>query len=219
VVIAIFHLIFGGLALLGMICGGVLIAASVSMMANMPKPAGQPAPPDPFEEYKYLNDHLPGYYAYLGGTGVIAVVASIVLVVAGIGLLKMRPWARVASIVYGVAEIVIGLGSLVYNLVFVAPLSVDYQAEVSKRTPGAPSLGSGWTYGMTIVAFLIGAAYPVAVLICMYLPRVRAAFARAAHPQGEVDERYAEEADDRPDILDRPADREERIRPPEEGES
>jgi hypothetical protein len=49
----------------------------------------------------------------------------------------------------------------------------------------------------------------------MYLPSVRAAFARASLPEGADDDRYADDLDEQPDILDAREGPDERIRPPE----
>jgi hypothetical protein len=180
------------------------MVGAASLQANLPAPPGQP-PPDPMEEYKYINDHLPGYYVCVTGTMLFSFLGSALLVIAGIGLLKMRRWARSVSIGYAIVDILVTIASSVYTIVLVNPLAVEHQAEVSKRTPGVPSPGPGFTYSVTILTFITSVAYPVAILICMYLPRVRAAFARAARPEGEEDDRYPDEEDDRPDILDRPA--------------
>lgn len=52
------------------------------------------------------NDHQAAMIVLLGGIALLAVVAvSVPSIVAGIGLLKFRPWARVLSIVLSVIHL------------------------------------------------------------------------------------------------------------------
>jgi hypothetical protein len=216
-VFGILNIIFGAIALLIVVCGGVATFAIAQV--NMPGPGN---PPNPIKDMlEYMDKHAPLYTPYLIGEIIIGLIMAIILVVSGIGLLKVRPWARWLSIGYAAVRLVLILVGLVLAIMIFNPVLADWQADYNKRTvpagnPPPPSFSSG---AMNDVAAAFGsilsAAYSIALLAVMFLPQVRAAFARAASPESD-DDRFADEDDDRPDLLDRRADPDERIRPPKD---
>jgi hypothetical protein len=216
-VFGILNIIFGGLALLGAVCGGVLTFAIAQV--NVPGPGN---PPNPIKDMlEYMDKHAPLYTPYLIAEIVIGLIMAVVLIVSGIGLLKVRPWARWTSVGYAAVRLVLIVVGLVLAIMVFNPVLADWQADYNKRsvpagTPPPPSFSSGATNNVA-AAFgsILGAAYSISLLVVMFLPNVRAAFARAALPEGE-DDRYDDEADDRPDMLDRRGDPDERLRPSDE---
>jgi hypothetical protein len=109
---------------------------------------------------------------------VIGAVASVGLLAAGIGLLMMKNWARVLSLVYGVYAILSGVVGMVLTVVLLCKPLLDT---------------AGKHHGPEIVAAIAGAIggtvggcisliYPILLIIFMTRPRVVAAFKTPSLP-------------------------------------
>jgi hypothetical protein len=103
---------------------------------------------------------------------VAGLVASGVLFASGIGLLRMRPWARIAAIGYAAYALVTTLAGLVVNWLYVLrPMMEQFQQQ---RGPEATGAMIGAIAG--IVGGLIGLIFPVLLWYFMTRPHVVAAF-------------------------------------------
>ncbi|MDP6438538.1 MAG: hypothetical protein QGH74_02790 [Candidatus Brocadiia bacterium] len=91
---------------------------------------------------------------------VVALVATIVLIAAGVGLLGLKPWARTASIVYAIYAIVAWILRVVINPTLVLPQA-------------ASTIGG--TLGRTC-ALVVALVYPFLLISFMTSPKVVAAF-------------------------------------------
>jgi hypothetical protein len=108
----------------------------------------------------------------------LGLLNCLVLVVSGIGLLFLKPWARVLAIAYGVYAIVVGLFNIGINFAFVVrPLLQQAKTQNNTEAAGAAAGAIGGTIGGCI-----GLVYPLLVLIFMLLPKVAAAFRPATPP-------------------------------------
>src|SRR5438105_3654418 len=119
-VFAILNLIFGGLALLGYFCGGIGLIFMVAIFSNAP--AGPSFPP--------LPSGLIALFVVLFFYGFIM---AGVLILSGIGLLSMKPWARKAAIIYSVITIVYALIAFVINITYVGPVMQRWQDEFQEE--------------------------------------------------------------------------------------
>src|SRR5262245_19730238 len=99
-VIAVLNFIFGGLGLLSALCGGLALLFVVLMFQNMPAPPG--GGPNPGKELGNVFTSIPGFVPFTIISTILNSVLAIVLIVAGIGLLRMRNWGRITSMVYAV---------------------------------------------------------------------------------------------------------------------
>lgn len=136
---------------------------------------------------------IPGFVPIEMCRVVFGLVMGTILICAGIGLLKLRPWARRASLVYGVATILAQLAYSCYAVLVVNPAMGQLQG----RLGGGLAAPNPWP-GMTdTVSVLIGnlftIAYPVVLLIFMLSPRVAAAL---APPVDDFHDRDRNSADD-----------------------
>jgi uncharacterized protein involved in cysteine biosynthesis len=173
-VIAILHLVFGGLGLLCGICSGILDLAPTQTQAGSSSPqASQQARKEITEQV--LSQRVPLYRAYTIGNRVSGLLTSVLLVAAGIGLLQMQSWARWLSVVYAVLSLLVNLVGFVYTVAFFTPA----YAEVFRQLPPQ----NDQERMASDIARVTGPAipclvmiYPVAVLIVMLLPSVGAAF-------------------------------------------
>jgi len=111
----------------------------------------------------------------------IGLILSIVLLSAGIGIFKMRPWARRLSLIYGVIGVVTGiLHSIVHFALYVPAMA--RLADEFPRNPMARAGAIGGAIGGVIGA-LFGLALPVTMLIVMTRPLIQAKF-QAQRPHG-----------------------------------
>jgi len=215
VVLGILNIIFGSLGLVCVVCAGfgLLVGSSLTNLG----PPGAQNQPNALDQQKFLADHVTGYVPIEATRAVIGLVLAALLLASGIGLLKMRSWARLAGLVYGGVEVILLIAGLLYSIFVLNPAFADYYAEQAKKnpTPMPFTFSVGVFHAGAILGFLFGILLPVTNLIILLRPNVRAAFTRASSPESE-DDRYEDEDDDRPDLLDRRSDPDERIRPPED---
>lgn len=99
-------------------------------------------------------------------------ISMIVLLIAGIGLLMMKNWGRILSIIYAVYALVFGLIGMVITFLFMLMPMI----EKAQQTSGPESIGmvAGAIGGM--VGSVIALAYPVLLLIFMTRPKLIEAF-------------------------------------------
>lgn len=120
----------------------------------------------------------PNYAAWLKLTIPLGLVASALLLAAGIGLLLLKSWARKLSIAYAIFAILFGiLGTVVNYLYLVRPL-----LEEAQRSQGPEAAGAiGGAIG-GIIGGCLGLVYPILLMIFMTRPKIVAAFQRPEPP-------------------------------------
>lgn len=188
IVIAVLHLVFGGLGLIMDVCGTAMILAG-NPFARL-QPRGAPPPTELQRRMQNVEqemaDAIPGYRLSQVANTVVNFALDGMLIAAGIGLLKMMAWARLLSIVYACTSIVQKVISVVVSYVVVVPLMQEWLRSLPVQTLEDQILvntmsASMWLSGIGVVAYMI---YPLAVLIVMFLPVVSAAF-RPGEPGSE----------------------------------
>jgi hypothetical protein len=107
---------------------------------------------------------------------VLGLVVSAALLVAGIGLLKLKPWARLVSIAYAIYGVVmVVVGGVVNYFFLVQPLLAQAHTQPGPAAAAAIGGAIGGTLGSCF-----GLIYPVLLLIFMLRADVKAAFGPAA---------------------------------------
>ena len=184
-VMAILNFVFGAIAIFSVMCGGVAMLAMGSLAKSIPAPKGGP---NPLVEMTGMFESIPGYIPYMIVGSILRLIAAIALIVAGVGLLKMRPWARWTSAGYGIFSIAIAVFDLVYTVTLVNPAMQRWQEQFIRRQGGVmpPGGNIGGTIG-AVIGGIFAFAYPIALLIVMFLPHVSAAFAGRSLPQTAAD--------------------------------
>jgi hypothetical protein len=176
-VFAILNLVFGGLAILGYFCGGLALIFVFAVFSSAP--SGPSFPP--------LPSGLVTLFVVIFLYGFIMAIA---LILSGIGLLNMKPWARKTAIVYSIITIVYAIVALVLNITYVGPVMQKWQDELQEQItrdqqrrglPPPPAMyqpnQSPWVnVASSIVGAMLQMGYAIALLIVMYLPYVTAAF-------------------------------------------
>jgi hypothetical protein len=143
-------LIFGilnlGYALLNL--GGPLLAKA---MSNLKLPANSPVA-------AMKSD--PAYIAWTNFNLVVGVVLGLSLLTFGIGLLLLKNWARIGSIIYAVIAIVFVL--------FGSVVSWPFTKRMMEQTPGVPQgMMAGFAMMGLVLGIIIGLAYPSLLLFFM----------------------------------------------------
>jgi hypothetical protein len=194
---AILNMVFGGLVLACSLCAGIgilLIVAAFNQAA-----AQDPKIRELKEVIESMTRHIPSMVPFMVGNLLFSAIVNIILIVAGIGLLKMHGWARITSIFCAVATILEQIASLVYRFTVVNPGVEAWQREFLARHPGAamqenPFAGNAAiNSAMEVFGTLVQMAYAIALLIVMLLPTVAAAF-RA--PPAEFDREQRDDRDE-----------------------
>jgi hypothetical protein len=177
-VFAILNLVFGGLGILGFLCGGVILAIVFAALSNAP--AGASLPPFPS-----------GLVTVFAVVFIYGFIMAVVLTLSGIGLLNMKRWGRNAAVAYSIITIVYSIVATVLNITYIGPTMQKWQNDLREEitrdqqrrgiTPPPnvyqPGQSPTLNVALSIVGAILGMAYAVALLVVMYLPHVSAAFA------------------------------------------
>lgn len=156
-VFGILNIVFAGFGVFGVLGSLILF---LPQMADSHNPIVQ------------LIHDSPAYAAWLKFSLVLGLVAVAVLLAAGIGLLKLQPWARGLSIGYAIyAILMVVVGTVVNFFLLVRPL-----LEQANQQRGPEAMGAiGGAIGGT-VGGCFGLVYPILLLVFMLRANVVAAF-------------------------------------------
>jgi hypothetical protein len=198
-VMAILNLVFGGLHLLVYVCAGCTMGV-MYQFANMAPPAAPPGQPNVNSIYGSMFQELgklPGYWAFMIASNVLGILLATLLIVAGIGLLKMRPWSRTLCVVYVFGMFLFQIANVYYGMVYVNPAMARWQENLMRQQPQAVPPGFAPNATFSNLGTIVGAgffmAYSVALMVVLFLPSVSAAFAGKTAPPAEEPEDYYDE--------------------------
>ncbi len=109
------------------------------------------------------------YAAYINISMVLGAGVTVILGLAGIGLLMLRPWGRWLSIGYGIYTILQTIVNLTVNCyVVVGPLI----AKEAALPPGAEKVAASMGIVGIFTGSCFGLVYPIILLIFMFRPNV-----------------------------------------------
>jgi|ERR1051325_854339 hypothetical protein len=114
----------------------------------------------------------PAYMTWIILTIPMGLISCGVLLAAGIGLLLLKPWARILSIGYAIYAVLFGLLGTVLNSIFLLPSLLE---EASRRQGPEAAGAIGGAVGGTIGG-CVGLIYPILLLIFMTRPKLKEAF-------------------------------------------
>lgn len=164
-VFGILNIVFAAFGLFGALASVMLFAAAGT---NSNNPVVQ------------IIQNNPGYATWLKFSIVMGVVVCAVLLAAGIGLLKLKPWARTISIIYAIYAIVmVFVGGAVNYFFLVQPMLQQSQHQHGPEAAGAVGGAVGGMFGSCF-----GLIYPVLLLIFMMRANVVAAFRQSELESG-----------------------------------
>jgi len=137
-VFGVLNIVFGGLGLLSMPCGLIVLFAMPNIM-------------NPTE----------GVKVWLLFGSIVGFACTILLIAVGIGLLKLRAWARKWCLIYGWFAIAWGIIGTIINILLITSGAYGYSDDA------APSAIGG------VLGGLIGLVYPILLVIFMQKPNVK----------------------------------------------
>lgn len=172
----IMNIVFGSIWSLCCFCSGGGMFFVGAVMQN-PPPNDDPEFQKQLELLRGITDNVPSFVAYfmvmIFGTAILAFV----MLIAGIGLLQVKKWGRVLSILVASANIVLYIGLTVFFLGTVIPNLRDW---VQQAPPGmfpqpAPQNDAVDVIQHVVLMFFM-MLYSILLLIFMFVPNVRKAF-------------------------------------------
>jgi hypothetical protein len=197
-VIAILHFVFGGLGVLGGVCGGAMQIGGGGKMFNFGLSGQQAAQQQQLQEdMERAMESAPGAQAVQYGTIGFDLIISLTMIVSAVGLLKMRPWGRHLSILYAMMSIGLKLFVVVYAVAFTIPALNNF---LDSRPPSGQAEQMAFTMIRVIVIGapvlqLLFMIYPIIVLIIMFRPGLAAAF-RGEAAERDFDDRFRADGQD-----------------------
>lgn len=125
---------------------------------------------------KMLHEN-PAYAAWMKLFIPLGLLSCTVLLVAGIGLLCLKSWARTLSIAYAIYAICMGILSTAVSSIFLfQPFLKNHQDSQAAAAAMFGLIGGG-------IVVCLGLIYPILLLLFMLRPTVAAAFHPPAQPQ------------------------------------
>jgi hypothetical protein len=191
----ILNIVFGSLFLLCNLCAGIILMVFLSSDTF-------PGSVNPIADmWTFMKREVPAFAVVNVGQMAVGFCLSVVLIVAGIGLLYVKRWGRVLSIFYSLAAIVIQIGGLIFTLAIVNPATERWQQDFLRRHGGPmmrrDAFGNSALNNVSAAGgAVVGMIYAIVLLIMMLLPSVSVALAAGRGPDNYDRGRYDDEEDD-----------------------
>lgn len=176
VVFGVLFIIFGSLGLLGICCGG----GSIGLLAALPRdnPALKNNPS--ILQQQFMVENYPLYLPGMIATMALGLVICIGELIAGIGLLKMKRWARKLALIVAALILFQCVVSAAFQIFIVIPGANRFWSNPPPQMPPMPpELGN---FNLIISAaglfgVLPSLVYGAAALYVLTRPSIRDAFA------------------------------------------
>lgn len=165
-VLGIFNIVWGALSLVGNLLGIASLMFMPTFLSSVARRSG--SGPMPSTQVFDLLRKNPLYAAWTWTSIALRVLAAIILVISGIGLLQMRPWARVAALVYAIFGIVMIIVSSLIGWLYFMPMM--------NRATGMPVLPPFVLALSSALGVLFALIYPVVLTVYMTRPWLVQAF-------------------------------------------
>lgn len=189
-VVAILHFVGGGLSLLCVEAPGLATQAAGGASGIMKGFAGSgnPAMADIEKMEAFQKRELPhqGLFAIVSLS--LGLVLSLVMIISGIGLLKLQPWGRTLSLIYAPCSILMRLAGTIYTLLFVSPVILRYyetEANFPPQMRAQMLMTQKITVYTSVLFGLVFIIYPIVVLFLLTRPGVVKAFADGGDADNE----------------------------------
>jgi hypothetical protein len=135
-VFGILNIVFGAMSLISFLCCGVVIGGLYGVVMS----AYGNAPPEVQKDLDDLGrafvDNVPGLVAFLIAYFAVGLMLGLMQIISGVGLVRIRPWARWMCVLWGVLEIMTIALSLFYLLAILNPgleKAVDEMERIQER--------------------------------------------------------------------------------------
>src|SRR5262249_15105510 len=190
-VMAILNMVFGGGYRRGMFGPGASLARAFAMGAS---PAGAMNPTAGMIEF--MEREVPGYTVLMVGHTAATLLLATWLIVCGVGLLGLKPWARWGCVLWAAVIIPLEAANLVVTALWIGPAALRFNekmfADLAKQNPAFAASASiqrdqgPWMTSATPALTVAGLTVFGLILVwVLFKSDVAAAFrARAAHRAG-----------------------------------
>lgn len=167
----ILHIILASFGLLCNLGGLGFVAAASSIFASMK----ESLPEKDRLAFTYLEQMLATNSALVLAQFLSGVVLTIMLFIAGIGLLKRKPIGRTASVVYGITSIVTKVVLAVITMIYFRDVNEQLTANFMQSQSGlsAGAAGSGGNIISDLISLLSSCIYPILTLILLNSRKVK----------------------------------------------
>ena len=175
-VIGTISIVLGAMGLLCYGCGAIGELVTPLLANVVPEEALGPQPEGAFLVY-WIASHC------------VALLLSLWLLVAGIGIAQRRAWSRSASVGWAITKMVAAVGDTVLAFVFISEMATHVSESWTGGQPQAPQAPEGvvevFLAFMIVLGFFFALIWPVFLLIWFARRRVRAEIAqwRQQHEQ------------------------------------
>lgn len=204
-VIAILAIVFGSLGVLVCLCSipslllnrtGVLSGSGMNYNATVTRSTTTTngattvttTNANPFSPQSFAYMREPTFIIYSVANALVFLLLWICAIWAGIGLLKMYPAARVWIIRYAVVDLILSIARLIFYITVLQPkIMASMQSVMSQAGAGnpmvnmMPMMNVGMYIGDGFSVLLL--SWPIAILIFMSRPHVKAAFGDGLRPK------------------------------------
>jgi hypothetical protein len=109
--------------------------------------------------------------AYTMISGFVLLLLGILLLIAGIGLLRLRPWGRTLSLGVAVGELVWVVMGFAINVFFIYPRTAQMMAE---ELPEGPQMIGNVVVGVFSAFFF--SVYPIVLLVILNMESIKKQF-------------------------------------------
>jgi hypothetical protein len=155
-----------------------------------------------------MQQNIPYYAAHQIASLVGGAILCVLLIVGGIGLLRVAPWGRTVSLIYAPLSILTQVISVIYLFaVFIPAVTAFYNEEVARINNPAFSAGISLARAIIYVvpvAAIVGLVYPTLVLIWMLRAPVVEAFRTGGVEDSEPKDYHDSDRREPPPHDDRP---------------
>jgi hypothetical protein len=202
VVMAIMQIVFGSLGLLRGLCGVGLQLAGGAKAFAVPAGPQQPQVPD---VDALLRAKIPHYELMQYGQLALGVLSGTVMILSGVGLLRLRPWGRRLTIGYACYNIAMTILGVVFfyavSKQVMEEIFANMQADPKLPPQAKTALGITEAFATLTPLLQIGLlVYPIALLVVMFLTDVRKAFRGPG--TGTAEEPVEDDEDDEEEFED-----------------
>jgi hypothetical protein len=195
---AIMGFIVGGL---GLLCGACSIFDPIMVASNKGGGGGN----ETVNVLEAISKEAPHWLEVQFARSTLFIILSLLVLVASVGLLNMKGWARVLSIIYGLAACALHIPWAIYQAVYVMPAMQKLMAKGAMPGAGPANAGAAtgagyFVLGLILVVFV---GHALALLGVMFMPTVSQAFAgQNERRDRDEDDDYRDDRDDYDDEFD-----------------
>ncbi len=172
---AVLLFIYGSLMLVCSGCG----VAQMALAAAAPAPEGPPRPDDVFAQERELAKRIPSYTAVEASIHVYNLVLGVTMIVAGLGALYLKPFARYAGSGAAAADLFMTCThGIVYNVLVVFPVNdriLEEQAQNGQINMAGFAQTATW--GALVFGVLLTLVFCGLIVLFLNLKKSRDAFA------------------------------------------